>query len=124
VQKKVEHITFLDCGATKCFISQQFVDEHKLGTRLMKNPQKLQNANGSPNAGGGLKYHTELKVLTGDNAHLLTFYIANMGDDDIVFGYPWFIATEAHPNWAKGTLPAFIIICTKGVASGKPMHSV
>jgi hypothetical protein len=123
-QKKADHIAFLDCGATECFISQCFINEHKLGTHLMKNPRRLQNADGSPNNGGGLKSYTELEVLTGDKAHLLKFYIMNMGDDDIIFGYPWFTATNAHLNWVEGTLPASVIICTKGVASGKPMHSI
>ena len=47
-----------------------------------------------------------------------------MGPDDLVLGYPWFAATNAHPNWKTGTLPALVIIHTKGVASGKPMCSV
>jgi hypothetical protein len=123
-QKKVEHLAFLDCGATECFISQRFVDQHKLGVHLMKHPQKLQNADGSPNARGGLTHYTELEVLTGDKAHLLKFYIANMGGNDIVFGYPWLITSGAQPNWAEGTLPVSVIIHTKGVASRKPMHSV
>ena len=123
-QKKADHIAFLDCGATECFISQRFIDEHQLGVHLMENPWKLQNANGSPNAGGGLKHFTELKVITGETPHLLCFYITDMGLDDLVLGYPWFVVMNAHPNWMTSTLPASIIIRTKGVASGKPMHSV
>ena len=123
-QKKANDIAFLDCGATECFISQQFIDQHKLGVHLMENPRKLQNADGSPNAGGGLKYYTELEVVTGDTPHLLHFYIADMGPDDLILGYPWFAATNAHPDWTTGTLPASVIIRTKGVASGKPMRSV
>ena len=90
----------------------------------MENPRKLQNADGSPNAGGGLKYYTELEVVTGETPHLLRFYIADMGPDDLILGYPWFAATNAHPNWTTGTLPALVIIRTKGVASGKPRRSV
>ena len=90
----------------------------------MENPRKLQNTDGSPNAGGGLKYYTELEVVTGETPHLLRFYIADMGPDDLILGYPWFAATNAHPNWTTGTLPALVIIRTKGVASGKPMRSV
>ena len=123
-QKKADNIAFLDCGATECFISQRFVDQHKLGVRLMENPRKLQNADGSPNAGGGLKYFTELEVITGEMPHLLCFYIADMGLDDLILGYPWFAAMNAHPNWMTGMLPALVIIRTKGVASGKPMRSV
>ena len=80
-QKKANDIAFLDCGATECFISQRFIDQHKLGVRLMETPRKLQNADGSPNAGGGLKHFTELEVVTGENPHLLRFYIADMGPD-------------------------------------------
>ena len=123
-QKKADDIAFLDCGATECFISQRFIDQHKLGVHLMENPRKLQNADGSPNAGGGLKYYTKLEVVTGEIPHLLRFYVADMGPDDLVLGYPWFAATNAHPDWTTGTLPASVIIRTKGVASGKPKRSV
>ena len=90
----------------------------------MENPWKLQNTDGSPNAGVGLKYYTELEVVTGETPHLLRFYIADMGSDDLILGYPWFAATNAHPDWTTGTLPASVIIRTKGVASGKPKRSV
>ena len=123
-QKKANDIAFLDCGATECFVSQHFINQHKLGVHLLDNPRKLQNADGSPNAGGGLKYYTELEVVTGDIPHLLRFYIADMGPDDLVLGYPWFAATNAQPDWTTGTLPASVVIRTKGVASGKPKRSV
>ena len=31
MQKKVPSEAFLDCGATECFISQRFINEHWLG---------------------------------------------------------------------------------------------
>ena len=119
--KMAELSAFLDSGATECFVSQRFIDKHKLGTRLLTVPQKLQNADGSPNAGGGLTHFTELEVFTGDEPHRLRFYIANMGPDDLVLGYPWFAATNVQPNWTKGTLPMSVTIRTRGAASGKPV---
>jgi hypothetical protein len=47
-----------------------------------------------------------------------------MGTNDLILGYPWFTATNVHSNWAKGTFPASVIICTKGVVSGKPTCSI
>src|SRR6202789_1739041 len=123
-QKKADTLAFLDSGATENFISQKFIDEHKLGVRLMDCPRKLQNADGSSNTGGGLTHFTEREVLMGDKAHLLPYSVANIGDDDLVLGYPWFAATAAHPDWATGMLPVSVTIRTKGVASGKPMRSV
>ena len=87
-------------------------------------PRKLQNTDRSPNAGGGLTHFTELEVFTGDTPHVLHFYIADMGPDDLVLGYPWFATTNAWPNWATGTLLASVTIHMKGAASGKPMRSV
>ena len=122
--KTAKLLAFLDSGATECFVSQRFIDTHKLGTRLMTTPQKLQNADGSPNAGGGLTHFTELEVFTGETPHVLRFYITDMGLDGLVLGYPWFAATNMQPDWATGTLPASVTIRTKGAASGKPMRSV
>ena len=50
--------------------------------------------------------------------------LTNMGLNNLILGYPWFAATNAHPNWTMGMLPASVIIHTKGVASGKPMRSI
>ena len=119
--KTAELSAFLNSGATECFVSQRFIDTHKLGTRLLTIPRKLQNADGSPNAGGGLTHFTELEVFTGDKPHRLRFYIADMGPDNLVLGYPWFAATNIQPNWTEGTLPTSVTIHTRGAASGKPM---
>ena len=119
--KTAELSAFLDSGATECFVSQRFIDTHKLGTRLLTMPRKLQNADGSPNTGGGLTHFTELEVFTGDEPQQLRFYIADMGPDDLVLGYPWFAATNVQPDWTNGTLPTSVTIRTRGAASGKPM---
>jgi hypothetical protein len=70
------------------------------------------------------RFDTLHRVFTGETPHVLRFYIANMGPDDLVLGYPWFAATNAQPDWATGTLPASVTICMKGAASEKPTHSV
>ena len=122
--KTAKHLAFLNSGATECFISQRFIDWYKLGTHLMTVFWKLQNPDRSPNAGGGLTHYTELEVITSETTHTLHFYIADMGTDDLILHYPWFTATNAHPNWANSTFPTSVIICTKGAASGKPTCSV
>ena len=69
-------------------------------------------------------HFTELEVFMGNKPHTLRFYIADMGPDDLVLGYPWFAATNAQPDWAEGTLPTSVTIRTRGAASGKPMPSL
>ena len=119
-QKKVPVEAFLDCGANECFVSQQFIDEYQLGVQYMKTPRKIENADGSPNAGGNLRYYIDLTVTTGTQSHPLRFYITDIGPDDLVLGYPWFKPTNVTPDWKNGTIPATITIRTKRPASGKP----
>ena len=122
-QKKVPVEAFLDCRATECFVSQRFIDEHWLGVRYMKTPRKIKNADGSPNAGGSLRYYTNLTVITGDQSHPLRFYITDIGPDNLILGYPWFTATNITPDWKNGTIPDAITIHTLHIASGKPRHT-
>ena len=123
-QKKVVDEAFLDCGANECFVSQRFIEEHRLGVQYMKTPRRIENADGSPNAGGNLRYYTNLTVMTGAQSHPLRFYITDIGPDNLVLGYPWFKATNITPDWKNGTIPDTIMICTVGAASGKPMRTV
>ena len=119
-QKKVPVEAFLDCGANECFVSQRFIDKHRLGVQYMKTPRKIENTDGSPNAGGSLRYYTDLTVTTRTQSHSLRFYITDIGPDNLILGYPWFKATNATPDWKNGTIPDTITIHTVGAAFGKP----
>ena len=90
----------------------------------MKTPRKIENADGSPNAGGNLRYYIDLTVTTGTQAHPFRFYITDIGPDNLVLGYPWFKATNISPNWKTGTIPTTITIRTLRPASGKPRRTV
>ena len=121
--KEVPVEAFFDCGANECFVSQRFIDEHRLGVRYMKTPRKIENADGSPNAGGSLHYYTDFTVTTGTQSHPLRFYITDTGPDNLVLGYPWFKATNITPDWRNGTIPDAITIRTLRPASGKPRRT-
>ena len=123
-QKKVPVEAFLDCGATECFVSQRFIDKHWLGVRYMKTPCKIENADGSLNAGGNLRYYTDLTVMTRDQSHPLQFYITNIRPNNLVLGYPWFKATNVTPNWKNGTIPDSITIHTLHPTSEKSRRGV
>ena len=122
--KKADLITFVDSGAMENFISQEFVDRHKLGTKLLQFPKQLHNADGTDNQGGKLTRYSDLEVSTGEQVHMLRFYVAEMGGDHMVLGYPWFIAANPKPNWSQGTLDAVIVVRTAGAASEKPQREV
>ena len=119
MQKKVPVEAFLNCGANECFVSQRFIDKHRLGVRYMKTPRKIENADGSPNISGNLRYYTDLTIITGDQSHPLRFYITDIGPNNLVLGYPWFRITNISPNWKNGTIPDTITIHTLHPTSEK-----
>ena len=86
----------------------------------MKTPRKIENADGSLNTGGSLWYYTDFDVTTGGQSHALCFYITDIGPDDLILGYPWFMAMNVQPDWKNGTVPNPITIHTLGAVSGKP----
>jgi len=88
--ESVPMTAFIDCGATECFVSQEFIDVHKLGMRKLHDPQLLHNADGFANMGGNITNYTNLEIITGDKMTVLRFYVANIGGDNLVLGYPWF----------------------------------
>ena len=90
----------------------------------MKTPHKIENADGSPNTGGNLRYYTDFTVTTGDQSHPLRFYITDIGPDNLVLGFPWFKATNITPDWKNGTIPNTVTIRTLWPASGKPRRTV
>ena len=69
--KSTPMTVFIDCGATECFISQEFINAHKLGTRKLYDPRLLQNADGSANMGGNITNYADLKITTGDKVAVL-----------------------------------------------------
>jgi hypothetical protein len=40
------------------------------------------------------------------------FYVANIGEDDLILGYPFLEATNPEINWTEGTLKGTIILLT------------
>jgi len=44
--------------------------------------------------GGNITDYADLKITTGNKVVVLWFYVANMGGDNLVLGYPWFAAHD------------------------------
>jgi len=54
--------------------------------------------------GGNITNYADLKITMGEKTVVLRFYVANMGGDALVLGYPWFAVHNPRPNWAARTL--------------------
>jgi|SRR6266702_2971350 len=84
----------VNSGATDCFISPTLIKRMKLGMQPLHKPQKIWNINNMENKAGLITHYIDLDVQTQNTHRTLRFLITNIGNKDIVLGYPWLSTFE------------------------------
>jgi Reverse transcriptase (RNA-dependent DNA polymerase) len=59
---------------------------------------------GMENKAGVIERHVKLRVRQGDKEKVQTFFITNLGDPRIIFGYPWLYHFQLQIDWQKGSI--------------------
>jgi len=49
-----------------------------------------------------LKYYTDIVTRTGTKRTRLRYFLTDLGDNQVILGYPWFASTQPRIDWAKG----------------------
>jgi hypothetical protein len=99
-----EKKALVDSGATENFIDWRLAKALKVQTMLLPHPQKVYNVDGMENKAGVIEWHVKLRVRQGNRERVQTFFITNLGDPRIIFGYPWLYHFQPQINWRKGTI--------------------
>ena len=94
----------VDSGATNNFIHPHFAERMGLGSRMLSQPQKIWNIDGTPNKGGLLTRYIDLDVQTKGIHKEMRFLITDLGGEDIILGYPWLATFEPHITWSTATI--------------------
>jgi hypothetical protein len=71
---------------------------------LLLRPQKVYNVDGTENKAGVIERHVKLHVRQGEKERVQMFFITNLGDPRIIFGYPWLYHFQLQINWRKGMI--------------------
>src|SRR6266702_6976482 len=79
----------IDSGATDCFMSESFIRRMKLGKRPLQRPRKIWNIDNTANLAREITHYIILKVQTKGVRRNMQFLVTNIGNEDIIFGYPW-----------------------------------
>ena len=79
----------VDSGATENFMDERMVKCLGIGQRAMDQPRRVFNVDGSENKNRMLTHYCLLRVQKGEKEHLQKFYIAGLGGDQAILGYPW-----------------------------------
>ena len=102
LNKRAETTALLDSGATENFVNERYARRLHLPVRRLPFPRKIINVDGSPNTKGDIQFFTDFEVQSGDRKVNMRFFITEIGDRDLILGYPWFAAIQPKIDWAKG----------------------
>ncbi len=94
----------VDSGATDCFMSENLIRRMKLGKRPLQRPRKIWNIDNMANQAGDITHYTTLDIQTGGTRKTIQFLVTNIGNEDIILGYPWMAAFEPKFTWKYGAI--------------------
>ena len=94
----------VDSGATDCFISPAFIKRMKLGTRPLQKPRKIWNIDNTENKDRLITHYINLNVQTKNIRRDIRFLVTNIGQEDIVLGYPWLSTFEPQFDWTHAVI--------------------
>jgi reverse transcriptase-like protein/aspartyl protease len=89
----------LDSGATESFIHPRVVHELRLSTNWLHYPWTVQNVDGTNNKLGEVTDEVWLLIWHENYKEEHRFLVADIGEDDIILGYPFFEAANPLIDW-------------------------
>ena len=108
----------VDTGATHNFLSPTFVRHHGLKLTPLDRPRVIRNVDSTSNKGGRITHFIDLDITLGtqpqhwfhNQKHKLRFYIADLGQDHIILGFPWMAAIKPTLNWTEPDQNPIVLI--------------
>ena len=98
LHKTTQTKVLLDCSATHNFIDPRAIKTLSMGTNPLKQPLLVHNVDGT------ITHYCNLWVQRGKQVEKLGFYVANLGWDRMILGYPWFQKFNPQFDWNTHTL--------------------
>lgn len=88
----------LDCGAMENLIHANHAWRKRLLIKILPILWKIINVNSTQNAQGEIKYYVDLEMIQGQKKVNHWFFLTDIGDWDMILGYPWFAAIQPNIN--------------------------
>ena len=92
----------------------------KLTKQKLEKPQKVQNVDGTANKDGEILEAVDLLVNNNGKSATHAFFVANIGQDDYILGYPFFEASTPNIDWHGACIEGITSISTIDASSWTP----
>jgi Aspartyl protease len=99
----------IDSGATENFISPTFISRNEIPTHSLKTTKTVCNVDGTKNKNGSIEETANLEIVyfkpnRSVKRKIQTFLVLDLGEDDMILGYPFLQATNPKIYWTTGQL--------------------
>ena len=94
-----EKKALVDSGATDNFIHPAFAKRLGLVMTPLDKPKRIYNIDNTSNKSGSITHSLELKVTTKGTEKIMWFLVTDIGNEDILLGYPWLATFEPKFGW-------------------------
>lgn len=95
----------VDCGATSCFVDNDFVTSSSITTSPLEAPIPVRNADGSLNRGGPILSVIDVFLSTPLTEERITLEVTSLaGPFDIILGLPWLKRHNPLIDWVSATI--------------------
>jgi hypothetical protein len=100
----VDKDILVDSGVTDNFIHPKLLKRLGLGVQVLDQPRKIWNIDRTTNRAGQLTSFVDLEVRTGEKEKKMHFLVTDLGNEDLIFGYPWLATFEPQFNWQSSVV--------------------
>jgi hypothetical protein len=101
---KAKKQVIVDSGVTSNFISSKLLRKMKIGKRDLPKPRTIWLMHGKRNEERHITDYVDLLVKCGDKSKELRFLVTDLGEEEIVLGYPWLKVFRPKIDWKNTTL--------------------
>jgi hypothetical protein len=101
---KAKKQVIVDSGATSNFISSKLLRKMKIGKQNLPKLRTIWLMHGTRNEERHITHYVDLLVRCGDKSKELRFLVTDLGEEEIVLGYPWLKVFRPKINWKNTTL--------------------
>ena len=88
----------VDSGATDNFMHPKFAERMGLAPAKLEHPRKIWNVDNTENKAGMITHYLDLDVETKGIHKEMRFLITDIGQEDILLGYPWLATYEQNSD--------------------------
>jgi Aspartyl protease len=94
----------LDSRATENFIDETTWQQLGIGRKELGKPITVTNVDGTENKKGKIMHYCWLRIQKGTHDKLQRFFITDLGQDQIILGYPFLYHFNPPVDWTAGRI--------------------